>query len=635
MKGGKLMKEKIKSFLKPKKQSQNSTFNIEDLDKGLMASISPHGGAVFYEDYTKKGDGFEICIHIVKYPSKVNEFWLNPITSLDDTVVIIDIDEERQDIILKQLAHSVTEREVRVITEKKTVNKQKNKNEYEELLEQYNSIYDGKKLKNLHIRIYTYAKTLEELYKKKNDILIFLEGKGFRGTTYLNLQKDEYLAISNSSEEMKKLEKVKIEGKDIETKTLSAGVFHSYTKLNDPNGTLLGQSIFSGGDVVLDIFKSDSTRKFFNSLIIGKMGSGKSTFLKKIALTQFALGTRVRVFDASGEFYNLIKELDGKYINLDGSNTVINPFQILKTSEDENTSYKNHLAKLDVFFTYLLPEIDTNERALLSSLIHRFYIYKGLIIENEASFSTNNITNRKSVEYPKFLDFTYFIKESNFINDEEKKQKLLLLLERVVRNYDLLFNSNSSTEDITSSEIVAFNVKKLLEFPAEISNAVMFNVLSVLWSEMVENVKYGVEESPNLDSNNYLILVDESHRLVNSNSSLETITFYENFNREARKYNAGIMYSTHLIDDFISSSSDKMQKLFQLTQYKFLFKSDSFSKKTYEKVFANELRETEINLLPRLKVGQCILSISGHSNIPIQISLGSKYEEDLIATGGK
>jgi hypothetical protein len=77
-----------------------------------------------------------------------------------------------------------------------------------------------------------------------------------------------------------------------------------------------------------------------------------------------------------------------------------------------------------------------------------------------------------------------------------------------------------------------------------------------------------------------------------------------------------------------------MNRLFQLTQYKFIFKQDISSKKTFEEVFSKELTKSEINLLPTFGVGECLLSISGFANIAFKVSLGYEEEEKYLVTGG-
>lgn len=51
----------------------------------------------------------------------------------------------------------------------------------------------------------------------------------------------------------------------------------------------------TNGSVIYDPFKFDDVRTFFNILVLGKMGMGKSTLLKMIEEDQFARGNFIRV----------------------------------------------------------------------------------------------------------------------------------------------------------------------------------------------------------------------------------------------------------------------------------------------------------------------------------------------------
>jgi hypothetical protein len=57
------------------------------------------------------------------------------------------------------------------------------------------------------------------------------------------------------------------------------------------------------------------------------------------------------------------------------------------------------------------------------------------------------------------------------------------------------------------------------------------------------------------------------------------LDFLTEFSREARKYFAGLIYASHLISDFVPDGSEqtaieKIKKLFDLTQYKFIMQQD-------------------------------------------------------------
>ena len=116
--------------------------------------------------------------------------------------------------------------------------------------------------------------------------------------------------------------------------------------------------------------------------------------------------------------------------------------------------------------------------------------------------------------------------------------------------------------------------------------------------------------------------------------ALELVSIYL---REARKYFGGIGLVAHRVADYVPEGSgateiDKLKTIFELTQYKFVFRQNSNAKKLLINVFDGVLTITQINNIPKLEVGQCILSISGDQNIEFKVHLTK--EEEKIFQGG-
>ena len=394
---------------------------------------------------------------------------------------------------------------------------------------------------------------------------------------------------------------------------------------------------------------------------MGKMGSGKSTFLKKLALNNYILGTKIRCFDASGEFKYLVKKSNGKMINLNNPNNIINPLQIYKSSlnnsSDEDIEdnfdnetdneirakfYQNHLSKFQIFFRYLSPNLEETYFDELSILLDDFYkkinFYK--ITNGEKIFI--NITELNSNEYPILSDFlTYINTIYNNETDNLRKERLNVLelkLKTIVNVYGMLFNGYS-TIDIQNEDLVVFNIKELATLPNNIFSAVIFNILNILWQEMINNVdisKYG-NNIEDVKLNNYLVIIDEAHRILNDDLDNKTIKFFIDFEREARKYLGAIWLSYHTIDDAIKNDNVKKEinKIFNLSQYKVIFEQDIQLKEKLMSVFKDSITETEIDKISRFQIGECLLSLNTDNNIIFKVSLGLENERELIATGGK
>lgn len=112
----------------------------------------------------------------------------------------------------------------------------------------------------------------------------------------------------------------------------------------------------------------------------------------------------------------------------------------------------------------------------------------------------------------------------------------------------------------------------------------------------------------------FLILIDESHRWLNV-QKLYAVDLISKYMREAPKFFGGIILASQSIRDYVPSGTfegvDELKKLFELTQYKFIFHQDTNALPLMDSVFENVLTRTQRNRIPSLGQGDCILSISG------------------------
>ncbi len=648
-----------------KKINKNKTkiYKKSDFDLNFLSNIQPMGNIIFKENYIKKGDGFESCIEIYDYPETVKNFWLGTITNmeLNNFIVTIDISTMDNDIIDKVLETNLKENQYRKKNQRNITDRLKSSTDYQKSILLHDRLYaNSLNIKLVKIRIFVFNKSLKDLESDTVKILKFLKSKSFKSGIFLNELEYEYKSIYHPYKYQANEFLNKRNGKEITSETLGAGINYNFSYLHDEKGLVYG-STKGGGYVIFNPFLKTEERKSYNGVLLGKPGSGKSTFLKKLSLNNYILGTKVRCFDASGEFKYLVKEANGTMVNLNNPKNIINPLQIFKcslnNSEDEedeefevketeneirNKYYQNHLSKFQIFFKYLAPSLDEIYFDELSILLDDFYKLIGFYkVENGVKIFIN-ITDRKVSEYPILSDFLSYI---NIIykneKDELRKERLDVLklkLKNLVNIYGVLLNGYS-TINIQNESLVVFNIKELATLPNNIFSAVIFNILNILWQEMISNVdisKVG-KKVENFNLNNYLLIIDEAHRIVNDGLDDKIIKFFIDFEREARKYLGAIWLSYHTIDDAIKDNSinKEINKIFSLSQYKIIFEQDIQLKEKLMTVFKDGITETEINKIPKFKMGECLLSLSTNNNIIFKVSLGLKNEEDLIATGGK
>ncbi|CUQ30244.1 VirB4 family type IV secretion system protein [Clostridium baratii] len=631
-----------------KNRSSEINYNPYFLEK-----IQPVGGVRFTEEYIRKGDGYETCISIYDYPKNADYFWLEKLLSFDDAIITIDIATEKKDKVLKQINRSLSEQMTRVVDMKDNIEKIKASSSISTLTNLVEDMTSNDEMmKLIKIRYFLSARTKAELDVKVKKILNDLEGFGYRGAIFLNEQEYEWKSLFLSSKRQLDFPNRRI-GKGVPSITLGSGYPFHFTELNDPTGTFLGTTK-TGGNVIFDLFTKDDIRKSYNALLVGMMGSGKSTTLKKLLKENAIVGNTIRLIDITGEFNTLVKSLsNGKVITLDGTGEIINPLQIFATVIDEDNnivldeqSYTTHLSKLMMMYQYFSPNAESGELRIFSECLSKFYVSFGI--------EKSKATRYKINEYPIMEDFAEFIKKELYIDvqrrivnkelSELRQQRLenvLLTIEEIVRDYGNLFNGYSSISDISNEQIISFELRNLTQFEPRIFNAQLFNVLTMIWNNALtqglkEKKAYDEGEKSIDETKKYLVFIDEAHKIVNT-SNLLGVDYIVSYMREARKYFAGIILATQSIRDVVPESTNdkvlvKMQTLFELTLYKFIMQQDNNAKESLKKIFSGQLSDSEIESIPYLGIGDCILTINGGKNINFHIE--TTKEELKLFKGG-
>ena len=496
------------------------------------------------------------------------------------------------------------------------------------------------------------------LEEKVKSIAVRLESNGFLTAIYLNETKREWLSMYQSYQEQQK-EFFSTYGQPLVSNALASGDPFHFSSLEDPTGNLLGKTP-CGGNVIFDEFTKTKTRLYYNELVIGTMGSGKSTLLKKRFKANAVRGNYVRTFDISGEFTNLTKVYGGKVIKLDGTNGILNPLEILKADENEGISFTRHISKVSTIYKFLTEgQADTQEIILFEELLREVYQKFGMELRNGKV--SRKVTGLPATSYPTFSDLLAYItekidgmKETEY--DEislslakknlERFDKIRMVIQNIVHTYGSLFDGHTSIDNILDEQIVTFDISTIKEMKASVFDAQIFNMVSLCWDNCVTNGKLMMErmnlpqENPEHlefeDTTKFLMIIDESHRWLNTRKpqALESITIYL---REARKYFGGIMLASQSIRDYVPEGSgaeaiDDLKKIFELTQYKFIFHQETNVLGLFDRIFENTVTQSQRDRIPKLEVGETILCISSDRNLEFKVHLTN--EENRIFQGG-
>ena len=618
-----------------KKKKEVTENSIQD--KSLIAKIQPQGGIAFNgEKLITTGDGYEIILHVYRYPKYIDKFWLTKIINIDNVVVTVDIETKDPQKVKQNINSSMSEQRTRIMYAKDMQERIEAEDELTDLEKLYNEVSRMNQImKLIHIRLFVSGRTVAEVENNAKEIMNYLESNGYKSAVFLNECQHEWQSmfypISVSNAEAAKL--YARNGQPCTSSALAGGDPFHFTSLNDDYGSLYGTSTANGGGkILLDLFHKDNQRTSYNGIIIGKMGSGKSTLLKKMLMDRAIRGDYIRGYDPSGEFRYLVEELGGSIISLDGTDGILNMMQIMMSAEIDSVSYVQHISKLNTIYKFLVPDASQPELLLFEKMVRKLYINFGIIPEDE-QIANLVLTNLPADKYPILSDLLQIIRTEKSLCQKNEStythiSKIELVIENLITNYGYIFNGHTSIEDILSDQIVFFDIKNLAGMKSEIFDAQLFSSLSLCWDncikvgrpmkELYDNHKIAWE-----DIRRFMVMIDESHKTINANKP-HAVDQVSVFAREARKFFGGIYLASQSIRDFVpegasSTAVNKIKVLFDLSQYKFVLNQDSNAIDTIDRVFGHTFTSSELNDIPKLSKGQTILSIQGTRNIAFNI----------------
>ncbi len=289
----------------------------------------------------------------------------------------------------------------------------------------------------------------------------------------------------------------------------------------------------------------------------------------------------------------------------------------------------------------------------LQNVLHRFYQEKGLVPEGGG-----RITGLPSNRYPVFSELLTFIaeemedltrlaetetevKKKLYIDELTGLKKIHKALRNLVDNYGSLFDGHTSIDNITDEKVVTFDISTIKDM-GNVFAAQLFNMTYFCWDNCVSNGALMKElyESGQIaleDITRFLIIVDESHRWVNTQYPF-ILDMVIVMLREMRKYFGGMTLASQSFRDYVPQGEsdkvvEKLKVVFELTQYKFIFRQDSSVLPLIDRIFGSVLSPWQRDRIPMLGKGECILSISGDRNIYFKVWLSKNYEERLFAGG--
>lgn len=428
--------------------------------------------------------------------------------------------------------------------------------------------------------------------------------------------------------------------------TLASSFPLTITNFNDETGYMIGTDIHTALPTIFDMFHKDSARPSSNLAVIASTGGGKSFTLKKMIINEINRGNKAFLFDAEGEYKDLVMKNHGEYIDMySSSGGIINPLQVRFLPSDreeredkdigklnyEDCPLAKHLGSLETFIKCAFEEIKESEVVVLLDMIEKLYKRFG-VTQNTKISSLEKLEN---TDYPIFSDLIDFLPDyRNMVSNPEQLKivdKLEILLDRFKVGTDaMLFNGYTSVN--LDSNLIAFNVKDLLYSKNKrIITTQLVNLLTYLNNIIVSNKIVNDKVKKKNKIQNIAIVVDEFH-LYLKNTDSEVILTFEQIARRIRKYHGAFIPATQSIHDFIGDDDSvrSATAIFNNCQYQLvgMLKEDDLT--TYLKLFyQNPLTDTQKEFLMQAEMGEFLLTVNSKKRIRVKI-MATPIEVDLM-----
>ena len=585
----------------------------------------------FDRNYFLMGDEYVTCLTALNYPSEIAELTLARLMNLSDVKVSVDIAPIDKGKVLKSLSFSIEEYNSRTFQKGIKIAQKDDAATEEYKLRQLSSLLSqgAEEVLAVTVKFWLSGRSEEELYSKveyfKRKLKTDFGINSFVPANEMDMQFSSLLVPDNSAT-------VPMPMYDTLCKQFP---FHG-SSMVDKYGWYFGNT-HTGDKVILDPFTVTNHRTSFNMLLIGKMGAGKSTTIKSLIQDAIAYGHTVLSLDIEGEQKRMAYELGGTVLTF-GQGVTINPLEMRNTSLNEgevnndDSEYKpsnkadftQQLSRVLNFFIQYFgkKEINANNRAILSSGLKAIYSERGI---NERS----NLDEIPTADFPLIEDLINYFESKAYVIDEKTKNRKLAetadeyepaayrdianILKPLVDNYGSIFNQYTSF-NLRENNYAVFDISQIQDLERNVSNALMFNILSLMWQEVFRNREYNKDYINDPLHRKYVICVlDEAHRFF-SKEQEETINFINKMVRQARKNSAALWFASQSVNDFYPEGNSELggilKAMFELVPYKILLQMDASAKDKLVQLFP-EFHEEEISQTFSFGKGQMMIHIAG------------------------
>lgn len=564
---------------------------------------------------------------VVKYPQKVDYGWLARITNIPNTVVTIAFKPIDNGSFMDNLSKNIMNQRSLADTAKDPLTQkraEKAAEDGENIMVQIDRA--GETVGMLSISIMPVSKKISTFDKIRRKTESTASMIGCKLRNLANLQKEGLLAISPFYTMQEEIEQVL--SRIIPLSTFVGGFPFSSNGYNDNEGYYLGKDS-SGGLIIVNPWRRGDDRTNSNMVIMGVPGTGKSTAIKSIALSEYMTGTKLIFLDPESEYKEITKKLDGDFINAGGGKGGrINPLQIRPVPKDDEKDEERlyidegngmgdmalYLKNLEIFFGLYIPSLTDMQKAILKDEL--IELYNKFNIDWDTDTST-----LKNEEFPIMSDLYESISEKAKAHKDNENNiyvQLSILLKDIAMGSDsFLWNGHSTIR--AESNCICLDTHHLQDSSDNIKRAQYFLLLNWCWQEMSRDRNEKV-----------LLIADEAYLLIDPKVP-QSLIFLRNVEKRSRKYEAAVGIISHSVVDFLSPEIKMYgQAVLDVPCIKLMFGTDGTNLQETKELY--KLTEAEEELLISKKRGRALLLI-GSKRLQVNFDI-PKYKFEYMGEAG-
>ena len=586
-----------------------------------------------------------------EYPNDVPGAWLAMVVANSDTTVVVNVRNVDTSVAKMLMDKAIREVRTQMLEHGKVSESMSKQTQLESFYQVLSDIERGNEtLKLVNIYTMNYGKTDKELRNNNRKVVSSLKQQRFKIDKLPLRQMQGLISVLPTPRD----DILLANGRDIPCSTLGAGFPFIFQGLNDKDGFWLGYN--GAGLIFFDPKVRSTSRTNSNIMIIGKSGSGKSHFTKKMLLKLILEDVKTYIIDPEGEYDHMTKKLGGQIIDVgSGNNSRINPFHIfgaMQESDDEEITdqqrdagyrsiFSNQIQFLEQFFQNLIPDLTNKELARLSKILTEAYERKGIK-------KTQNFELLKAEDYPIMDDAMAIVKEKIaditkiIVKDSHRSIDLgdeLNDLRNVEVYLDRLCGEGSlstlwngpTTIDTGSSDLILFDFRKMSSSKNDmVMNSQMMLVLRFLENEVSKNRERNIARNEN---KHVAIVVDEAHVFIDERSPA-ALFFMHQMVKRIRKYNGIFVVITQNVNDFVGSASIKKYttSIINGCQYSFIFGLNPADLQALMDLYASVggFSDEEREFIANAGIGQCLFVVAPGQRLTMDKIVVSKEEETVF-----